>query len=189
MREQLLREVRNFEAGDSDEEKHQREILDLLENPDFASRNHFQPGHITASAFVIDPAAGRLLLHHHKRLGRWLQMGGHLEPGESPRAAALREAFEESGLRDLRLLVDRIIDLDVHDIPSNGIEPAHRHFDLRFLAATDFPKEILIDPEESLALAWFGLDEAASVMNEPCSGRAVGKIRWVLASWSNSPGV
>ena len=102
-----MKEVRDFETLDSDEERHRREILDLLQNPDFASRNHFQPGHITASAFVIDPVAQQLLLHHHKRLGRWLQMGGHLEPGESPRTAALREASEESGLRDLRLMVDR----------------------------------------------------------------------------------
>ena len=187
MRKQLLEEIRGLEVVDSAERKHQGEILALMAEPDFASRNHFLPGHITASAFVVDPAAERLLLHHHRRLGRWLQMGGHMEAGESPRDAALREASEESGLRDLRLLVDRIIDVDVHDIPASPREPAHRHFDLRFLAATRSPSEIVIDPAESLALRWFGLDEAIVLMNEPCSGRAVEKIRRILAQWSDSP--
>lgn len=115
-------------------------------------------------------------------------MGGHLEQGERPAGAALREGFEESGLADLRLLVDRIIDLDVHDIPASSKEPAHRHFDLRYLIGTDSPWKIAMDARESHALGWFALDEAASLMDEPCSSRAIDKIRRILARWwSDSP--
>ena len=190
MRDRIFREISEYLPEGAAELTHRSEILALLEQTEFAMRWHYQPGHLTASAFIVDPSSRRLLLHHHRRLGRWLQMGGHLEQGEAPERAALREGFEESGLADLRLLVDRIIDLDVHDIPATATEPAHRHFDLRYLVGTDSPWEITIDPGESHALGWFALGEAASLMAEPCSSRAVEKIRRILAQlWPDSPTV
>jgi 8-oxo-dGTP pyrophosphatase MutT (NUDIX family) len=177
MRDALFREIRAYQPEDAAEADGRNAVLDLLSLDDFASRNHFEPGHITASGFIVDAGGARVLLHHHRRLNRWLQMGGHLEPGETPTAAALREAGEESGLSDLFFLRDAIFDLDVHVIPAFGAEPGHRHFDLRYLLSTNQPDRIAIDNKESLSLAWFSLDDAVVAMDEACSRRAIGKIR------------
>ena len=172
--------IAHYEPFDEQEALHRLELLDLLRtSPAPYSRHHFVPGHVTASCFVLDPA-GRLLLHHHRRLNRWLQMGGHLEAGEEPLDAALREVAEESGLHDLRLLSSGIADLDVHVIPAGKGEPEHRHFDVRYIAQTASPHAIVIDAQESKELMWFDLDRAAVVMSGEESARVIGKIRRLL---------
>jgi len=116
-------------------------------------------GHLTSSALVIDPARGRVLLTLHKKLGMWLQMGGHCEEGDpTVEAAALREATEESGITGLTLLPGGPVRLDRHPIPA----PCHWHLDVQYaaLAPADAVAQI---SEESLDLRWFGYDEVAGV--------------------------
>lgn len=168
------------EPADEVEALHRAAILDLLRTSAAPfSRRQFDPGHITASCFILD-AAGRLLLHHHRRLDRWLQMGGHLEPGEEPVDAALREGSEESGLGDLRLQLGRIADLDVHPIPAGKGEPDHRHFDVRYIATTATPEAIVADERESNRLMWFDLQGAAETMRGEESLRVIRKIRSLI---------
>ena len=178
---ELLEELRSYRAADPLESQHHRAVLDLLSfSASPFSRAHFVPGHITASCFIVDPSSGRLLLHHHRRLNRWLQMGGHVEPGESAVDAALREGREESGLADLALLSGGIVDVDVHEIPAGKGEPAHSHFDIRYVARTATPQAIAIDTAESNDLAWVELDRALPLMNETASWRVMMKIRKML---------
>ena len=154
---------------------HRDAFLDLLRTTAAPySRAQFDPGHITASCYIID-SDRRLLLHHHRRLNRWLQMGGHLEAGEQPLQAALREAEEESGLRDLQI-IGGIADLDVHRIPAGRGEPEHRHFDVRYIARTASPEAIVIDAKESNDLMWVDLDRAAALMRGDESLRVIRKI-------------
>lgn len=104
----------------------------LLEHvDDITDPAHYMPGHLTASAFAVDPAEGSLLLVHHEKLDRWLQPGGHIEPTDTAlEMAARRELEEETGLSDAAGL--GLLDLDVHDIPARSDVPAHAHFDVRF---------------------------------------------------------
>ena len=114
-------------------------------------------GHVTASAWVVDPARTHALLAHHRKLGKWLQLGGHVDgDADVRRGAALREAREESGLTSLRFATDGIYDLDVHAIPARPGEPAHDHYDVRFALEAD-PAEPLVASAESNALAWVAL--------------------------------
>jgi 8-oxo-dGTP pyrophosphatase MutT (NUDIX family) len=176
----LLDDIRRHAPADEIESRHRDSLLALLETaPDPFARDAFVPGHVTASCFIVDPAAARLLLHHHRRLNRWLQMGGHLEPDETPAAAARREGIEESGLGDLRLTAD-IVDLDVHAIPPGRGEPEHFHFDVRYVAATAQPWAIRVVPAESNDLAWFALGDAEPRMNEAASSRVIRKIERLL---------
>ena len=177
--ERLLAELHGYDAFDSAEERHRGAMVALLSENDAFSRAHFQPGHFTASCYIIDDE-GRLLLHHHRRLDRWLQMGGHVEGEESPERAALREGEEESGLRDLALASGGLFDLDIHGIPAAKGEPDHDHYDVRYLARTASPDAIALDRAESNELAWMTLDRAAKLMAGSESHRVLRKIESLL---------
>lgn len=182
----LIEELRLYHPADDAERAHYLAIIDLLTGgASVFRRGHFEPGHITASCFIID-SAGRLLLHRHRRLGKWLQMGGHCEDVESPAAAALREGAEESGLKDLELVTPTIFDLDVHAIPAAKGEPDHDHFDLRYLVRTSTPDAIRMQEAESEDLQWMTLSEAIERMNEDGSTRAIRKIEKLLNKRSAS---
>lgn len=175
-RERLLDQLRGYAVTDAAEAEHRRAMLELLETEgDAFSRDHFVPGHFTASCYIVD-GDGRLLLHHHRRLDRWLQMGGHVEADESPDLAALREGREESGLPELIPMTGGIFDLDIHPIPAAKGEPDHAHFDVRFLAQTASPENVVVDYAESNGLAWVTLERAAELMPGPESARVLRKI-------------
>jgi len=115
------------------------------------------PGHLTASALVVDAGRERALLTHHRKLDRWLQLGGHVDGDGHLARSALREACEESGIADLVVELAPV-DLDVHTIPARrtrdgALEPEHLHLDVRFVVhAPAGALEIVSD--ESHALAW-----------------------------------
>lgn len=117
-------------------------------------------GHITASALVIDPSRGRVLLTLHKKMRMWLQMGGHCEPVDETLArAALREGTEESGITGLALIPGGPVRLDRHHTPCAW------HLDVQYAAvAPEGAVEAISD--ESLDLRWFPYAEVADVADE-----------------------
>jgi 8-oxo-dGTP pyrophosphatase MutT (NUDIX family) len=116
---------------------------------------------VTASAWIVDPERTQAVLLHHRKLERWLQLGGHVDGDPDVRRSALREAREESGLRTLRLIAESIYDIDVHRIPARGSEPAHDHYDVRFALEAD-PREPLVRNEESHDVRWIALSDLES---------------------------
>ncbi|HMK12224.1 MAG TPA: NUDIX domain-containing protein [Acidimicrobiales bacterium] len=128
------------------------------------------PLHVTGSALVVDPAGHRLLLRWHERQQAWLQVGGHADPGEDePFAVALREAEEETGLRDLVPWPDglraELVHLVIVSVPAGKGEPAHEHADLRYLLATSTPDAAR--PEAPTApMQWLTFDAAYVLVDE-----------------------
>ncbi|MEN0066630.1 MAG: NUDIX domain-containing protein [Myxococcota bacterium] len=115
-------------------------MQELIARPgDPTARDHFVPGHFTASSFVLSPDRKDVLLIEHSKLHRWLQPGGHIDPTDATvEDAARREVAEETGLADLHRWGEGLFDIDVHEIPSFKGQPPHRHYDLRlrFVANT-----------------------------------------------------
>ncbi len=147
-----------------------RTIEFIKDNEDFYSQKN-EKGHLTASAWVVDIMLSKTLLTHHKKLNRWLQMGGHIEKDKSLAAAALREAREESGIVDLELFLENIFDVDVHLIPERKGELAHYHYDIRFLLIAN--KQDFKVGDESHDLEWFKFDKAKTIVNEPSIKRMI----------------
>jgi 8-oxo-dGTP pyrophosphatase MutT (NUDIX family) len=131
-------------------------------------------GHVTGSAFVTNPDYAKTLLVLHGKLGRWLQPGGHYEPGESALEAARREALEETGLDGSPALGGELFDLDIHEIPARGEAPAHLHYDARFLLVSPELAPELSD--ESGDVAWFGLEEAVAMNPEESMRRPLARL-------------
>lgn len=132
--------------------------------------------HITASTWIVNPNRTRVLLTHHAKLNKWVQLGGHTDEGEDWGAAALREATEESGLSGLRLAQPGLFDLDIHEIPARADTPAHNHYDLRFLVEADDAVPLTIS-DESHDLAWVSLDELEKYTTEESQLRMARKTR------------
>ncbi|MED5261027.1 MAG: NUDIX hydrolase [Myxococcota bacterium] len=149
----------------------------VRQHPDCFERSCV-PGHITASSWILSAEGSRFLLTHHRKLGRWLQLGGHADGETDVRAVALREAREESGLSDFEVVPDAsgldVLDLDIHRIPPHGRDPEHFHYDVRFLfcAAVDHP---VIASDESHEVRWFDPGESGDVLSEESLRRLMRK--------------
>ena len=168
--------LRAHTPADDLEAEHRAAMLALAEAGEAAfSRGHFDPGHFTASAFVLDPTHTRVLLILHGKLHRWLQPGGHVDPEDADIVqAALREVREETGLSEVRTL-GGLLDLDVHVIPERKADPAHKHFDVRvLLEAQSLEAEAGSDAQ---AAKWVPLDEVSSIESDESVQRAVRKIK------------
>ncbi len=140
------------------------------------------PLHVTASALIVHPPSGRVLLRWHQRQRAWLQVGGHGDPGESdPLAIALREAAEETGLTDLVPWPDgRLRHVAIVSVPEGNHEPAHEHADLRFLLATGDPDAARPENPGS-PLRWLTPDEACRATTEPNLRETLSRARRLLA--------
>src|SRR5690242_1313295 len=134
-------------------------FLQFLDSaPHVFERSH-APGHFTGSAWLVSADGERVLLTHHRKLGRWLQLGGHADGDRDLARVALREAEEESGLREL-VAEPGIFDLDRHLIPARGSEPAHWHYDVRYVVRATGSEAFAVS-EESLDLAWHSIQAIA----------------------------
>jgi len=140
-------------------------------------------GHVTASAVVARPGGDSFLLVFHRKLGRWLQPGGHVEYDDaSAFGAALREAREETGIVDFQSpLMEAIFDVDVHRIPERKNEPAHHHFDVRFLLTTESPIDRAASDDPTRPIEWRSYEETMASGVDASLARAIEKARHVLA--------
>ena len=144
-------------------------FLELLVDPADPFLRERLAGHFTASAWLVDAAGTRVLLTHHRKLGLWLQLGGHADGDRDLPRAALKEAHEESGLPDLQV-EGGIFDLDRHWIPDHHGVPAHLHYDVRYVVRAGADEAFVVS-EESHALAWREIAELADEAGADASVR------------------
>ncbi|MDD9947488.1 MAG: NUDIX domain-containing protein [Myxococcales bacterium] len=176
----LQRALATFRPSDDRESGFCRRMVTLLTSPgDPFSRDHFNPGHFTASAFILSPDRQHLLLALHAKLGRWLQPGGHVEASDADvLAAARREVSEETGLTGLEPLGQGVLDIDVHAVPPLFGSPEHAHFDVRYLFVA--PTTQARAASDARSLRWVPLASVDDVESDASVMRAVSKIVRVL---------
>lgn len=148
--------------------------LAFLEEQDRCWQRDNYAGHLTASAWVVNAAKSHVLLTHHRKFSRWLQVGGHVDEGdESLLAAALREAREESGIQAIEPLQATIFDIGHHPI-NTAKEPPHVHYDIRFLLVAQSMGYVV--SEESNDLSWVPLAEVATLSPSTALSRMARKL-------------
>lgn len=174
-RKELIEMLLKHKPFDKNEEESVKKTLDFLKCNDDVFGNSNLKGHITASVWLLDFSGESVLLTHHKKLERWLQLGGHTEIGESIYESAIREAVEESGLRDLEFMDEQIYDIDVHEIPERKNLPAHNHYDIRFLIRQTRPQALIIS-EESNDLKWVKFQDIHQFTDNPSMKRMADKM-------------
>jgi 8-oxo-dGTP pyrophosphatase MutT (NUDIX family) len=140
--------------------------------PDCFERNCWS-GHVTGSAWVVNAKRTHVLLTHHRKLGRWLQLGGHSDGDADPLRVACREAGEESGLT-VAPLDHEAFDIDIHLIPARRDDPSHPHFDMRFALRVVGEENFRVS-DESHALRWVEVARLGDVTFEPSMLRMAAK--------------
>lgn len=143
----------------------QEKFLSFMEdNDDFLLRSNLE-GHLTSSAFVIDKQKRKTLLIHHKKLDKWLQPGGHCDGDPDFLRVAIKEVFEETGLR-IQSNGQVIKGLDIHVIPEYKGTPEHKHYDVRYVFQSDSLLP-LTQNHETKGLIWIQLDDLDKYMEDP----------------------
>ena len=176
----LVRALLELRPGDAEEAGDRDQIVAFVRRHERPFDRAILEGHLTGSAITVSADGARVLLLHHRKLDRWLQPGGHGDPGETTgEQVALREALEESGIEGLALhpRAPRPLDVDVHDIPARGSEPAHQHLDLRYLVVA--PESARLRPElaELNEIRWVAWDETEPLDPDHGLRRALRKAR------------
>lgn len=147
-----------YKPSDENEQKMVYETIDFIEKNNDCFERTLLAGHITASAWTIDKTHQYTLLTHHRKLNKWFQLGGHCDGDTNVLNVALKEALEESGLSEIKVLSEMIFDVDIHQIPEAKGFPAHLHYDIRFLLEADKNEPFKVS-EESHNLAWILLQD------------------------------
>lgn len=173
-RQLLAQKLARYTPHDANEAEMLTQIARFVAENEACFERTLKAGHITGSAWIIDLDRSHALLTHHRKLDRWLQLGGHSDGDANTLNVALREGLEESGLTTLRPLSEAIFDVDVHLIPARKDEPDHYHYDVRFLLEADRDTPLVIS-DESNKLAWVPLAQILNLAPDASIRRMVEK--------------
>jgi 8-oxo-dGTP pyrophosphatase MutT (NUDIX family) len=157
--------LKNYQPAESDRASVAERIISFVEScEDCAERSHLE-GHLTGSAWVVNPSRTKALLMHHRKLDKWMQPGGHADGEVDLFEVALLEAREESGLENIHPVSREVFDVDIHEIPRFKDVPPHYHYDVRFLFEAD-DSEHPQRNDESHEVAWIELTEISKYTDE-----------------------
>ncbi len=196
---QFIQSLHEFKRGWSvvserffDEQKQTlNRFIDFAEEyPNIFDRD-LEYGHITGSGFVVSTDFSHILMTYHKKLDKWLQLGGHCDNHPIVHEVALTECREESGLEEFEYYPFEkyfkietkhpfIFDLDCHLIPDYKETPEHFHFDVRYLFTADRELPLTIS-SESKDLKWIPLDDLLKYNSEESLERPLRKIKFLHA--------
>lgn len=154
-RAELKAALERYEQRYPSEQPIVRRMVAFLEREHACFERSTLEGHYTGSAWIVHPTDGRVLLTHHRKLNKWLQLGGHADGLVNLLEVAMNEAIEESGIREFEVIDAEIFDIDIHVIPARAADPEHLHYDVRYLLRAATHEYVVSD--ESHDLAWIDI--------------------------------
>lgn len=156
-RSNLLLLLEQYQPQSFEQEVVKQRVIHFVRTHSDCFERSLQIGHITASAFLLNNGGTHVLLMHHAKLDKWMQLGGHCDGVSDVVAVAIKEAQEESGMADIVPVSQKIFDIDIHRIPARPGEPEHDHYDIRFLLRVA-SNEAVRKNNESKELRWVARD-------------------------------
>jgi 8-oxo-dGTP pyrophosphatase MutT (NUDIX family) len=182
-RQELLALLRRYRTPFNTEAGHVTRTRRFVAQHGDCFDSHLWPGHVTGSAWVVNPARDRVLLLHHRKHDQWFQPGGHADGDADILRVALRETREETGLPPdaIRLVDGDIFDVDIHTIPASPRGPEHMHFDIRFLVEID-DRLPVPGNDESHQVLWVPLESVSHFNNNLSTYRMLEKSRRLRAA-------
>lgn len=156
-RHSILQQLENYLNQYPDESTMVARYISFVKAYADCFERSLQIGHVTGSAWVVNRAGTHTLLTHHKKLNKWLQLGGHADGDADVLRVSKREVAEESGLVDVVPVGAGIFDVDIHLIPERKSEPEHYHYDVRYALQVTGDEDYAVS-DESHDLAWIEID-------------------------------
>ena len=171
MREDLIRQIEAYRPFNEQEERDRETILQMLRTVDNIFLRDNLLAHMTASAWVTDPARKQILMAYHNLYNSWAWLGGHADGNEDLLQVAVREVREESGIDRVRPVTEEIFSLEVLTVDGQkkrGVYvPSHLHLNVTYLLEADSREQVRVKADENSAVGWFSLNEAVERSTEP----------------------
>jgi 8-oxo-dGTP pyrophosphatase MutT (NUDIX family) len=183
-RQPLIDQLADYAARHPDEADTVGRFMDFVKAEPLCFERSLASGHVTGSAWIVNPDGAHVLLTHHAKLDRWLQLGGHADGDPDVLAVALKEAREESGLHEFEPVGEGIFDLDIHPIPARKGDPEHLHYDVRYVLRATGNTDYIVS-NESHDLRWVPLAGVAELTAEESMRRMVRK--WQSSAFPDAP--
>ena len=176
-RKPLLQLLHSYDPKDSSEILFKQQFIQFVMQNEKCFERSLEIGHVTASCWLLNSTKSHALLMHHFKLNEWFQLGGHCDGDPDVLSVSIKEAQEESGIKNIHAIDPSIFDLDIHLIPENKKDKAHYHYDARFLLQTE--NDNIVQNNESKALLWIGKEDAL-----PTNNLSVTRMfkKWLLLS-------
>ena len=165
-RQRLVESVRQYGLRYPGESVVVERFIDFITTCEDCSERSHLDRHLTGAAWLVNQAHSHVLLTHHRRLNMWLQLGGHADGNIDIVEVATREAYEESGLRQMQLISEEVFDLDIHAIPASGGVPEHEHYDIRYAFEVKGDETYTVS-DESNDLRWVEISRINEYTVEP----------------------
>ena len=173
-RTQILNLLQEYSGWDAEEEDMRKRMLAFVGANENCFERSLVEGHLTGSAWIVSADKRAAVMIHHKKLDRWLQPGGHADGDSDLAAVALKEAQEETQLKSLDLISDKIFDVDIHWIPDNPKDKGHFHYDVRFLIESDHTESPVVMKETKNA-KWVKMEDISQLTDSRSVLRLVEK--------------
>lgn len=167
----LLIDLEQYIPWNQQEIQDREELLRRLRTGEDLYTRKNRSAHLTASAWVVSPDRRQALMAYHNLYGSWAWLGGHADGERDLLSTALREVWEESGLRRIRPVSKGIYSLEILAVDGHEKQgeyvPSHLHLNVTYLLEADPSETAQCKPDENSRVAWFPLAEAAAASSEP----------------------
>lgn len=168
--EKLKKEINRYVSFNEQEKRDKQIILEILENENNVLTRENQKYHFTVSAWIVTPDRKKVLMCYHNIYNSWAWLGGHTDGESNLREVILKEVREESGVTNIKFLLDEIFSLEIltvdGHIKKGKYVSSHLHLNITFLLEAEETEKLLINPDENSDLDWIAVEKISIKSSE-----------------------